>query len=106
MLKEVSNRGLFICYTQRMTRELKSGIYLHHKGLLVQVLGAARHSETEEKLVAYVPLGVKAGPRITVRPYDMFFDEVEVDGVRKLRFEYVGEVVPEELAKQYLPYSK
>lgn len=89
-----------------MKHDLKSGVYLHYKGLLVQVLGVARHSETDEKYVAYVPLGVKAGPRITVRPYEMFFDEVEIDGVKKLRFEFIGEEVSEELAKRYLPYSK
>jgi hypothetical protein len=89
-----------------MKHDLKSGIYLHYKGLMIQVLGVARHSETEEKYVAYVPLGVKAGPRITVRPYEMFFDEVEVDGVKKSRFEYIGQEMPEELAKKYLPFSK
>ncbi|MDO8335908.1 MAG: DUF1653 domain-containing protein [Candidatus Saccharibacteria bacterium] len=89
-----------------MSNDLKSGIYLHHSGLLVQVIGVAKHSETNEKLVAYVPLGVKAGPRITVRPYDMFFEDVEKDGESKPRFEYIGEEVSEELAKKYLPLSK
>lgn len=88
-----------------MSRELRSGIYVHYKGLLVQVLGVARHSETEERYVAYVPLGVKAGPRITVRPYDMFFSEVTIDNKTQPRFQYIGEDVPKELAKQYLPLS-
>lgn len=85
---------------------MRSGVYWHYSGLLVLVLGVARHSETEEKLVAYVPLGVKEGPRITVRPYDMFFENVEVDGETKPRFEYVGEEVPESIAQGYLPLSK
>jgi hypothetical protein len=89
-----------------MKHELKSGTYLHYKGLVVHVLGIARHSETEEKFVAYIPLGVKAGPRITIRPYEMFFDEIEIDGIKKPRFEYIGEEMPEDLAKQYLPLSK
>ncbi|HEY5235852.1 MAG TPA: DUF1653 domain-containing protein [Rhabdochlamydiaceae bacterium] len=89
-----------------MKHELKSGIYLHYKGLIVQVLGVARNSETEERYVAYIPLGVKAGPRITVRPYDMFFDEVEIDGVKKARFQFIGEEMPDDLAKEYLPLSK
>jgi hypothetical protein len=76
-----------------MTKELKSGIYRHYKGGLHLVLGVARHSETDEKLVAYVPLMVKRGPRITVRPYEMFFDEVMVDGSKLSRFEYVGEEI-------------
>lgn len=78
-----------------MSKELKSGIYKHYKGGLYLVLGVARHSETDEKLVAYVPLSVRCGPRITVRPYEMFFDEVMVNGVILSRFEYVGEEVSE-----------
>ncbi len=82
--------------------ELRAGVYKHYKGLLVAVLGVARHSETDEQFVAYVPLGVKEGARITVRPYDMFFDKV--DG--QPRFEFVGETVDKKLAKDYTPDSK
>lgn len=89
-----------------MSSDLKNGIYLHHSGLLVQVIGVAKHSETNEKLVAYIPLGVKAGPRITVRPYDMFFESIEKEGKRTPRFEYVDEEVSEELATKYLPLSR
>lgn len=89
-----------------MRNELKSGVYLHYSGLLVLVLGAARHSETEERLVAYIPLAVKEKPRITVRPYDMFFEDVVIDGKKQRRFRYIGEEVPEELASQYSPLSK
>ena len=70
------------------------------------VIGVARHSETEEKLVAYIPLGVKESPRITVRPYDMFFENVEQDGKLTPRFEYLGETVPPEIARDYLPLSQ
>lgn len=85
---------------------MKAGVYRHYSGLMVLALGAARHSETEEKLVAYIPLGVKEGPRMTVRPYDMFFETVEVEGVEKPRFEYIGEHMPKDLAGEYLPLSK
>lgn len=85
---------------------MKAGVYRHYSGLVVLVLGVARHSETEEKLVTYVPLGVKVGPRITVRPYDMFFGSVEVEGEEKPRFEYLGEDMPEDIAGGYLPLSK
>lgn len=81
--------------------KLKAGVYRHYKGLLVLVLGVARHSETEEKLVAYVPLGVSVKPRITVRPYDMFFETIEVSGRQKARFEYVGDEVSAESAAKY-----
>lgn len=85
--------------------ELKAGIYKHYKGLLVLVLGVARHSETEEKLVAYIPLGVKAGPRITVRPYNMFFETVSVKGQKIPRFTYFDEVVDSKIADRYDPLS-
>ena len=85
--------------------ELRAGVYRHYKGELYLVLGTARHSETEEKFVAYVPLGVRPGPRITVRPYEMFMEEVEINGKQQARFDFVGEDVSEELAKDYEPYS-
>lgn len=89
-----------------MTKQLKAGVYLHYTDLLVLVLGVARHSETEERLVAYIPLGINEKPRITVRPYDMFFEDIEIDGVTKPRFTYIGEQVPPDLASQYSPSSK
>jgi hypothetical protein len=81
--------------------ELRAGIYRHYKGLLVQILGVARHSETEEKFVVYVPLDVKDGPRITVRPYEVFFEEIDNDGKRQPRFEFIGETVEAEIARHY-----
>lgn len=86
--------------------ELRSGLYKHYTGLLVHVLGVARHSETEDLFVAYIPLGVKAGPNITVRPYEKFFEEVDIKGEKKARFEFVDSTTPQELAKDYLPLSK
>ncbi len=86
-------------------QELRAGVYKHYKGLLVLVLGVARHSETEEKLVAYIPLGINDKPRITVRPYAMFFEDVTVDGQTKPRFEYLGETVPPAMAKHYDKFS-
>ncbi len=85
---------------------MQTGVYRHYSGLIVLVLGVARHSETEEKLVTYVPLGVKEGSRITVRPYGMFFENVEMNGKTVPRFEYIGEDMPGDLAEDYLPLSK
>lgn len=89
-----------------MKKVLKSGVYLHYSGLMVLVLGVARHSETEERYVAYVPLAVKVKPRITIRPYDMFFEEVTVDKNKQPRFRYIGEEVPKDLADEYSELSK
>ena len=84
-----------------MARELKSGVYEHYTGLLVFVLGVARHSETEEKFVAYIPLAPKRGPRITVRPLKMFFEDVEMNGKKQPRFRYINSEMPEDLAEKY-----
>lgn len=93
-------------YNEHMQDKLKCGAYLHYSGLIVLVLGTARHSETEEHLVAYVPLAVKENPRITVRPYAMFFEEVEIEGQTQPRFHYLGEEVPPDIASNYSPLSK
>ncbi len=66
---------------------IPTGTYKHYKGNLYQVYGVARHSETGEQLVVYVPLYGEGG--YWVRPLDMFTEEVELDGQRVPRFEKV-----------------
>jgi len=68
---------------------IKAGIYKHYKGALYKVMGAARHSETEEWLVYYQALYGDYG--YWVRPLDMFSQSVEVDGEKHLRFELIKE---------------
>ena len=60
------------------------GRYRHHKGKLYEVVGVVRHSETLEPLVLYRPLHGDA--TLWVRPYAMFFESIEVDGVVQPRF--------------------
>lgn len=67
---------------------LRLGRYTHYKNLPYEVIGLARHSETLEPLVVYRPLYGEGA--MWVRPYAMFTEEVEVDGVRRPRFAYVG----------------
>jgi hypothetical protein len=58
--------------------ELRAGVYRHHKGEYYLVLGLAHHSEDpNQHFVVYVPLYVREGPRICVRPEALFFDDVE-----------------------------
>ena len=64
------------------------GRYRHSKGGEYQVHGVVRHSETLEALVLYTPLYNETG--LWVRPHAMFFGEVEVEGRRVPRFEWVG----------------
>jgi hypothetical protein len=71
---------------------LQKGTYRHYKGNLYEVISLACHSETQEWLVVYKPLYEHAGlPDVWVRPYDMFVEEVEVDGRRVPRFQKVEE---------------
>ena len=67
--------------------ELKKGLYEHYKGAMYEVFMTARHSETEEWMVVYKALYGDEG--MWVRPFDMFFEKVEVDGVMVDRFKYL-----------------
>ncbi len=62
----------------------RPGIYRHYKGPLYEVLGVARHSETEEPLVVYRALYGDYG--LWVRPLDLFLESVEVQGEPVPRF--------------------
>ena len=64
--------------------ETPTGLYRHYKGGQYEVLGVARHSETLAPLVVYRPLYNDSG--WWVRPHAMFFEDIEVDGVRQPRF--------------------
>ena len=67
---------------------LPAGRYRHYKGGHYEVLGVARHSETEEPLVVYRALYGERG--LWVRPLDMFTEAVTVDGKPVPRFEPVA----------------
>ena len=67
---------------------MKAGKYRHFKGGEYQVQGVARHSETGELLVVYVPLYGESG--LWVRPLGMFQQMVVHEGREQPRFEYVG----------------
>jgi hypothetical protein len=60
------------------------GRYRHYKGHDYEVIGVARHSETEESFVVYRALYGERG--LWVRPAAMFLDTVTFDGRSVLRF--------------------
>ena len=64
------------------------GRYRHFKGGEYEVLGVARHSETDERLVVYRPLYNDSG--LWVRPVAMFLETVTADGKAVPRFTYLG----------------
>ena len=66
---------------------LQVGKYRHYKGNNYQVIGVAKHSETEEELVVYRPLYGTVD--LWVRPLSMFTETVEVEGKVLPRFEFI-----------------
>lgn len=68
---------------------IKPGRYRHFKGKEYEVLGVARHSETQEELVVYRALYGDFG--LWVRPVSMWNETVERDGKTFRRFTYIGE---------------
>lgn len=72
-----------------MEKEIKAGIYRHYKNKDYRVLYVAFNSETKEEMVVYQARDDEG--RIWVRPKKMFLEEVDVDGKKKARFEFIGE---------------
>ena len=67
-----------------MVETLQPGRYRHYKGNYYEVVGVARHSETEEALVVYRTC---YGDRdLWVRPLEMFTETVVIDGSTQPRF--------------------
>jgi hypothetical protein len=66
---------------------IQTGLYRHYKGNTYQVIGIAKHSETEEDLVVYRALYGECG--LWVRPLDMFCEKIEVGGTLIPRFELI-----------------
>jgi hypothetical protein len=63
---------------------LRPGGYRHYKGNFYEVIGIARHSESEEELVVYRKL--YGDGSLWVRPLGMFMEDVVVDGRKVPRF--------------------
>ena len=68
---------------------IKTGKYRHFKGNEYEVLYVAKHSETLEETVVYRALYGDGG--VWVRPAAMWEEEIERDGKKLKRFEYIGE---------------
>lgn len=70
---------------------IEKGTYRHSKkGHLYEVLGMALHTETDEPLVIYRPL-YDSEYELFARPYTMFIEQVELNGVVVPRFEKVDD---------------
>ena len=72
--------------------EVKPGKYKHFKGGIIEVRFTAHNSETLEELVIYEALyecRTFGKGSLWARPKSMFFEEVEVDGKKVKRFEFM-----------------
>lgn len=67
-------------------KNIKPGLYRHYKGFNYRVIGVCKHSETLEDLVVYEALYDNKRSKLWVRPYEMFLEDVVVDGKKVKRF--------------------
>ncbi|MEH6822885.1 MAG: DUF1653 domain-containing protein [Motiliproteus sp.] len=70
--------------------EVQPGLYRHYKGGEYRVVGIARHSETDEKLVVYQPQYGQGG--LWVRPLAMFLESVQTEHGAQPRFLRLTEI--------------
>lgn len=73
-------------------KSIKPGIYKHYKGNEYNVLGEAQFTESDNKVVVYHD---QKADKFWARPKDNFATEVEVDGKKKERFEFISEAQDE-----------
>jgi hypothetical protein len=70
--------------------KLQTGKYKHYKGNEYEVIGIAKQSETLEKLVVYKALYQTEGENLWVRPLEMFLEEIEIQGKKIKRFQFIS----------------
>lgn len=63
--------------------------YKHYKNKPYKFHGIVRHSETLEEMALYETLYKNDLGSLWVRPKDMFFEDVEINGARRPRFEKI-----------------
>ena len=74
-----------------MDREVKAGqLYRHFKGMIMEVLAIAKHSETLEDLVVYKHT---QNDEIWARPKDLFLSEVDHEKYPEVEQKYRFELI-------------
>ncbi len=64
-------------------------LYLHYKNKPYKYIGLVRHSETQQELALYECRYENPSGKLWVRPKDMFFENIELDGVSVPRFKQI-----------------
>ncbi|MEI6728359.1 MAG: DUF1653 domain-containing protein [bacterium] len=80
-----------------MTKPKPNQIYKHYKStpdkpMFYQIIGIAKHTETDQLMVVYKPLYTSnwlEKAEFATRPLEMFLQKVMVDGKEIARFELV-----------------
>jgi hypothetical protein len=83
-----------VAWKEQRRPMVKPGRYRHYKGNEYEVIGCARHSETEEELVVYRALYGDRG--LWVRPQAMFMEQVLIGGKPVPRFSLLEEAARHE----------
>jgi hypothetical protein len=69
---------------------IRPGIYEHYKGNRYRVHFVAKWEADLSPVVVYEALDANPEGPYFVRPLDVFSEEVEVDGVKRPRYRYIG----------------
>lgn len=72
---------------ENAVRSISCGRYRHFKGNEYEVIGIARHSETNEPMVIYRALYAEGG--LWTRPAKMWLETIKHDGKTYRRFEKI-----------------
>ena len=72
---------------------LEPGKYRHYKGGIYVIVDLACHTETLEWYVVYQSEERKKQnlPSVWIRPYNMFLEDIEIDGKKRPRFEKIDD---------------
>jgi hypothetical protein len=80
-------RRPFIGRKKLASQRPQPGVYRHYKGQLYEVIETALHVDTNQALVVYRALYGEGN--LWVRPRSAFIGAVEIDGVKRPRFQKV-----------------
>ncbi|MEF2176127.1 MAG: DUF1653 domain-containing protein [Candidatus Absconditabacteria bacterium] len=75
-----------------MNNKIKLGKYKHYKGNEYELIGIGKHTENLKEYAIYKALNGNENDnkKIWIRPLDMFFEEVIINGISMPRFELIS----------------